>query len=363
MSKLDLDKEIAKARREQRSSRGTARSNAIKKLSYLQAAKRLGIHPKEWVWTKVPVIPPQYRPISSLGDNKATIVADVNYLYKELLDAVQVFRDKQKYFGEADNERMLIYQAMRAVAGLGQPTHPKNRERRVKGLLEYVFGSRPKTGAVQARLISGPVDLVARGVIAPSEDMDIDHVGLPENMAWQIYKPFVVRRLVQSGMSRIGALQEVEKRSPRARQALVAETQVRPVIINRAPTLHRYGMMAAWPKLIDGHVIKVNNMTLAGFGGDFDGDTMQVHVPASEEAVEEAINKMMPSRNLLATANFRAHYVPRHEFLGGLYLATAKRKKGVKPAIFNTVQDALRAYARGEVSIDTPVRILQPVGV
>ena len=274
LSRIDLDREIKLAEIEQRSKRGAARDAAIRRLAFLRAAKRVGIHPKDWMWTKVPVLPPIFRPVSQMAATGTTLVADANYLYKELMDAAQVFQEKKRLLGEADEDRLLLYKSMRAVAGLGSPVHPKNAQRKVKGLLRYIFGNNPKVGAVQAKLLSGTVDLVGRGVITPSDGMDMDKIGIPEDMAWKIFEPFIVRRLVtEQNMRPVQALEAVQQRSKTARQALLAEMKERPVVVNRAPTLHRYGIMGFWPVLTKGHTIKVNNLVIAGFGGDYDGDS------------------------------------------------------------------------------------------
>lgn len=359
LKNIDLPREIARARADIHGEKKTARDAAVRRLGYLRDAERLGIHPSEWMLTKAPVLPPAFRPVSTMGPKKLPLVADPNYLYKELFDANQNLRDLSQEVGDdVGEERLATYQALRGVTGLGDPIHPKNRERKVRGILQHVFGSSPKFGVVQRRLLGSSVDMVGRSVIIPNPDLDMDQVGVPENQAWEIYKPIVVRNLVRRGMSRLEAARSVKARSPAARQTLVSEMEARPVIINRAPTLHRYGMMAAWPRLVKGHTLQISPLVVGGFGADFDGDQMNYHVPSTDEATQEAIEKMLPSRNLFAASNFKVHYKPSQEYVGGLYEASNRIDKQNKPVTFATVADAIRAYQSGQIGVDRQIEIL-----
>ncbi len=357
---LNLDKEIERAREEIKSGKRTLRDTAVRRLGYLKSAQRLGIHPKDWVLAKAPVLPPAFRPVSTMGSKRLPLVADPDYLYKELWDANQSLKDVggQLEDSELGDERLATYRAFKAVTGLGDPTHPKNQERKVKGILRHVFGNSPKLGTVQRRLLGSTTDFVGRSVIAPDPDLDMDQVGIPETQAWTIYHPALIRRLVRRGMSRQQAARAVEERSAPARQALLQEMESGVVVINRAPTLHRYGMMAARPRLTKGDVLKVSPLVVGGFGADFDGDAMQYHVPTTDEAKQEAMEKMLPSRNLMAVSNFKAHYKPTQEYVGGLYEATA-REDNNKPMTFATVADAIRAYQQGRIGIGRKVEILE----
>lgn len=360
LGSMNLDKEIERAREEIKSGKRTARDAAVRRLGYLKSAKRLGISPSDWILKKAPVLPPAFRPVSTMGPKKLPLVADPNYLYKELWDANENLKQMSSQVGDDDlgEERLNAYNAFKAVTGLGDPTHPKNQERQVKGILKHVFGSSPKLGTVQRRLLGSTTDLVGRSVISPDPDLDMDQVGIPESQAWTIYRPTIIRRLVRRGMPRVQAARAVEERSATAREALVNEMDSGVVVINRAPTLHRYGMMSARPKLIKGDVLKVSPLVVGGFGADFDGDAMQYHVPTTDEAKEEALEKMLPSRNLFAASNFKVHYTPSQEYVGGLYEASARTDNDKKPATFATVADAVRAYKQGRIGIGRQVEIL-----
>lgn len=358
---IDLKKELAQAREDIKSGKRTARDAAVRKLGYLKSAERLDIHPREWVITKAPVLPPAFRSVSVMGPKKLPMVADPNFLYKELFDANKSLRDMSEQLGDdVGEERLATYRALKGVTGLGDPIHPRNQERRVKGILKHVFGNSPKMGVVQRRLLGSSVDLVGRSVITPNPDLDMDHVGIPESKAWEIYKPFIVRGLVRNGMSRLQAARSVKERSKDAREALVKEMDRRPVIINRAPTLHRYGVMASWPKLVKGDTLQVSPLVVGGFNADFDGDAMNYHVPSTDEAADEAAEKMLPSRNLFSASNFKVHYKPSQEYVGGLYEASARQDDKNKAAVFDKPADAIRAYKQGKINVDRRVVILNP---
>lgn len=359
LNQINIPRELERARTEIKSGKASARDGAIRRLKLLKNAERLGMHPSEWMLSKAPVLPPAFRPVSTMGPKKLPLVADPNYLYKELFDANSSLRDMAEQLGDdVGDERLATYQALKGVTGLGDPIHPKNKERQVKGILKHVFGSSPKVGMVQRQLLGTAVDLVGRSVITPNPDLDMDQVSVPEDKAWDIYRPFVVRSLVRRGMPRLQAARAAEERSPTAREALVQEMGSRPVIINRAPTLHRYGVMAAWPRLTKNDTLEVSPLVVKGFNADFDGDAMNYHVPATDEAAREAAEKMLPSNNLFSAANFKAHYGPSQEYVGGLYEASSRVDTKNRPRVFATTHDALRAYRRGEISVDRPIEII-----
>ena len=175
-------------------------------------------------------------------------------------------------------------------------------------------------------------------------------------IAWKLYRPFIMRRLVRAGYKPVHAAEEIEKRSEIAKQALLAEMEIRPVIFNRAPTLHKFNMMAAFPVLTKSKVLQVSPPIAPTIAGDHDGDAMNLHVPVTEEARREVIAKMLPSKNLLSIREFTPHYVPRQEYLLGLYLAT-RPPKGKKVYRFKSVDEALKAYYNGIIDLNTPIEI------
>jgi DNA-directed RNA polymerase subunit beta len=333
---------------------GAKRDNAVKVLGYLRSLKEAGQSPKDLMLTKVPVLPPNFRPITSF--NKMTMVNDANYLYTDLMGVNDDLNELKKDLGDAQlgDERLRLYKAYKAITGLGDPVAAKTQEKDVSGLLRTIFGSSPKLGMYQRKVLGAAVDTVGRGVITPNPSLGMDQVGLPEAKAWVLYRPFIMRNLVRRGMKAMAAAKAVEEQTPVAYKALLEETSRRPVIINRAPVLHRYGMMAAWPVLTKGNTLQVPPIITSGFNADFDGDAMNFHVPVSKTAVEEAVDKMMPSRNLRSIRDFDIHYSPKQEFLHGLFLASTT--KGKRTKTFMKKEDVLRAYRRGELGVGDVVQ-------
>jgi DNA-directed RNA polymerase beta subunit len=358
LGRIDVSKEIEKARAEMTGSKKTARDSAIKRLAYLKTADRLKMHPRDWMLDKVPVLPPIFRPVSVMAGNKQPMVADPNYLYKEVMDANDNLKHMTGQVDDVSEERLALYRAFKGVTGLGEPIQPKNQERQVKGILKYVFGNSPKFGVVQRKLLGSTTDLVGRAVITPNPNLDMDQVGIPESKAWEIYKPFVIRRLSRHGVSPLMAAQMVQGQHALAKKALTDEMGERPVIVTRAPVLHRYGTMAFYPQLTKGETLQVPPTIVKGFAADFDGDAMNYHVPVTDEAVRDAVEKMLPSKNLFAASTFKAHYLPQNEYVGGLY-------EGTRPAddrpeqVFRSKNDAIRAFQQGRIGPRTKVVIVE----
>ena len=359
LNNIDVKKAIEQAREDIKSGRKTARDAAVRRLAFLKSAEASNIHPRDWMLTKMPVIPPMFRPVSTMGQKKMPLVADANYLYKELLDAKSALKDATGVLEDVGDERLGVYDAMKSVTGLGDPQQTKNVERRVRGFLKEIFGTSPKYGTMQRKLLSTTVDLVGRAVITPNPDLDMDQVALPEDKAWEIYKPFIVRGLVRRGLPRMQALTAFEDRNRDATAMLQQQMNSRPIIINRAPVLHRYGMMAFYPRLTKNKTMEVSPLVTKGFGADFDGDAMQFHVPSTDDAAREAAEKMLPSKNLFSAAAFKGHFVPVAEFHSGLYVASNRINKQSPARVFRNAKDAIAAYRRGEIEVDTPVHIVE----
>lgn len=356
---INVDKELEQTRAAISSGKRTLRDAAIRKLGYLKSAQRLGIHPRDWVLSKVPVLPPNFRPVSVMQGSGLPMIADPNYLYKELIEANNNLKELASEVDDVGSEQAALYNSFRAVVGLGDPVHPKLREKRVSGVLKHIFASSPKQSMPQRKLMSSAVDIVGRAVVTPDPNLDMDTVGLPENKAWEVYKNFVRRRLRRHGMSMIRALQEVEERTPLAREMLMQEMSERPVLVNRAPSLHRFNIMAAFPKLVKDDTLHVSPLIVKGFTMDFDGDAVQYHVPVLDKAVREAIDMMLPSRNLLSPADFaRPVHQPSQEYTGGLYAATTAKNDKRHARVFRSLKDALASYRRGELDLDDLVEVL-----
>lgn len=360
--KIDINTEIIRARNDIDSGKRTQRDAAIKRLGYLKSTKLLKQEPADWFTDKIPVVPPYFRPVAQLGSDKLPLVSDPNIMYKDLFDANQTYMASKKAFGasESGDLALAMYDSFKALTGIADPTNKELQTRGTKGLLKAVFGDGPKYSMIQRQLLGMPVDFSGRAVITPNPDYDMDTVGIPENIAWDTYKPFIIRHLRQYGRNGIAAIEEVEKRTPAARDILREEMESRPVMINRAPTLHKYGFMALYPKLIKGDNIRLNPFVFRGYNADCDGDAVQFHVPTTKEAVDEAINKMLPSRNLLTVSDFTAQPNITKELLVGLYEGSRKRDNDkTPPRVFATKADALKAWREGRVGPTDKVKILK----
>ena len=253
----------------------TRRDKAVKKYRYLQSMANHGVSPADFMLDKVPVIPPRFRRITQSGD--LTMVADANYLYRALMDNQQDVRDARN-IGLPDDivgsGNLKIYKAFKAITGISDPEDRKLQEKQVSGLLKWVFGKgTPKAGAYQRSVVGGTLDVAGRNVITPNSALRLDEVGLPEKEAWTLYQDFVIRRLVQNGMDPLVATKEVTNRTKLAEDALKQVVNERPVLLTRAPALHKYSIMAFRPRLVKGETIQLSPPIEKPFNADFDGDS------------------------------------------------------------------------------------------
>jgi DNA-directed RNA polymerase beta subunit len=336
------------------------RDTAVRALSYLKGCQTADIHPKDWVLNKLPVLPPRFRPVSEMQGSKVPLVDDANYLYKIMIDTNNSLKDLQKITTRTHKDEYNLYEAYKQVTGLADPTHPKLVQRQVRGLLQHVFGAgSSKFSMVQRSLLGVPTDTVARGVIVSDPDLDIDSVGIPEDKAWEIYRPHLVHQLTKRGTPWALAAKAIEERTDLARDALMREMEQRPVLLDRAPVLHKWGIQAFKPRLVKGDSIHLNAFVEKGYGADFDGDAMNVSVPYSKEAIDEAYELLLPSKSLIKASDMKgAMHRLTSENAAGLYLASLPPNKNKKTRTFATWADAKRAYRDGELGVDDPVVVL-----
>jgi DNA-directed RNA polymerase beta' subunit len=356
LAKIDVDKELKKTEELAVSSRKTARDDANRKLVYLYGLKKTGQSPKDWVLDSVPVLPPGFRPVTS-GPG-GVVVSDANLLYKDLFDANDALRRLSKETTDTGAEKLNVYDAVKAVMGLGDPVGAKNKERGVKGVLARLLGDTAKHGFYQQKILGSPTNLSGRAQALPNPDMDMDEVGIPEAIAWNVYHPFVVRRMVRQGIPRVEAARMAADKHPRAKRALLDEMADRPILMTRYPALHRHSVMAFNPRLTAGSGVQVNNLVTKPYGGDFDGDAYTLNVPLSDEAVKEAREKLFPSKNLFSPSSMKATtYLPNMEYTGGLHIASTMDENN-NPIEFPNLAAAKAALARGEIGLKTRIRIL-----
>lgn len=358
LDKIDIDDMINEQRQKVRTLRGASRDNAVKILGYLGSAKAQGIHPSQWMITKVPVLPPVFRPVSRMGD--VALSADINELYRDVIENAKSFQELKKDLPESEltEERLNLYKSVSAAFGLGEAITPEGQSKRLKGAIRQVIGDNPKTGMYQSKVLSKPVDVVGRGVVTPDPNLDMDQLGIPEDTAWALYKPFVMRALVQRGYPSLRASEMIEARENTAASMLTEVMQKRPVIMDRAPTWHKFNLMAFYPHVAEGHTIRVSPLVTKGFNMDFDGDQANFHVPVSDKAVEQARDRMLPSANLISLTDLRSiRHAPTMEMTYGLYQLTREPNK--KPLQrFRTKKDAQQAYREGKISANDPIEIM-----
>jgi DNA-directed RNA polymerase beta subunit len=359
LSAMNLDQEIAAARREIAGTKKTARDAAIRRLTYLKGLRKTGLSPTDMLITKVPVLPTRFRPIAKMQGRGNVMVNDANFLYKELMLANEALGGLRGQVDDLHDERLALYDAQRALVGITDPASQELKQRKVKGLLKVVLGkSSPKSGMMMRKLLSGNVDTIGRGVIMVDSNLDMDSIGIPESMAFTIYEPYVIRNLVQRGIPRIRAAEMLKNKDDVARQELMREMKRRPVTASRAPILHKYGDMALWPQLVKGDAIRFNPAITPPMGADFDGDAVNISVPHSVRSVGEAINRMMPSKMLTSESDFKSPvFKPGQDHLMGLYQASVANDNKKQTRYFATLGDAMAAMERGEIDASTPVRI------
>lgn len=358
LANINVDEAMKTYRDDISHKRGAARDKAVKNLRYLNAVKKTGVSPADWVISRVPVIPPVFRPISQMGDT--LLVADLNDLYRDVIETNTAVKELKP---EVDNLTLSddvenLYNAVKGVYGWGEPVSQEARTKGLKGAVRQIIGESPKRGLAQSKVFSKTVDTVGRGVITPDPELDMDTVGVPEKMAWNVFGPFVQRRLVRRGLKPIDAAERVKNKDKLAKEALLKEMEDRPVLFNRAPSWHKFNIMAFDPVLVDDDTIHLSPLVTSGFNADFDGDQANVHVPVSEKAVNEARDRMMPSRNLFSTTDLKSirHPVAK-EMLMGLYQMTKDMNTRKQPVVFNSLEEARRAYNSNQIEINDPIVI------
>lgn len=331
---------------------------AVKTYKYLNAMKKNNVKPADFMLDRIPVLPPKYRPIQKIEG--ITMVNDMNYMYRELYNSMQDFKDAvSNDLPEEDiNEaRIRMNKNFISAVGLSEPENRKLQEKQIGGILQQLFGKKSaKASLVQRKVLGSNLDLSGLASISPNPALKLNEVGLPINNAWEVYEPFVVQHLIKNNVPATQAAKIVQKRDKQALNALQKVVKQRPVIVNRAPSLHKYSLVAMWPKLIPGDNIQIPPQLVSPLGADFDGDTMSFTVPVSKQATEEAITKMMPDKNLISESTGDPLWVPADEYAEGLYYMS-KEPAEQEPVYFESREDMLKAYRAGDIRIDTPVII------
>ncbi len=338
------------------------RAKHARRLKIAEAFRKSGNRPEWMILNVLPVLPPELRPLVQLDGGRFT-TSDLNDLYRRVINRNNRLR-KLMDLGAPDvivrNEKRMLQEAVDALFDNGRRGHQLrgSNNRPLKSLADTLKG---KSGRFRQNLLGKRVDYSGRSVIVVGPDLKLHQCGLPKKMALELFKPFIYQRLEQRGLCTTikQAKEMVEGQEAVVWDILEDVIQDHPVLLNRAPTLHRLGIQAFEPVLVEGKAIKVHPLVCTAFNADFDGDQMAVHIPLSPEAQVEAQVLMLSTNNILSPANGAPIATPSQDMVLGVYYLTKERKgsRGEGRA-FGSVREVLLAYDMGEVETQTPVRLL-----
>jgi len=358
---IDLNKEVEMLKEELKTAQGQRRNRAIKRLEVLEAFRNSGNRPEWMVLDVLPVIPPELRPMVQL-DGGRFATSDLNDLYRRVINRNNRLK-RLLDLGAPDiivqNEKRMLQEAVDALIDNGRRgrpvTGPGNRP--LKSLSHMLKG---KQGRFRQNLLGKRVDYSGRSVIVVGPSLKMYQCGLPKEMALELFKPFVMKELVNKGLAHNikSAKRKVEKVSPEVWDVLEEVIKEHPVLLNRAPTLHRLGIQAFEPILVEGKAIKLHPLVCTAYNADFDGDQMAVHVPLSAEAQAEARILMLASGNILNPKDGKPVVTPSQDMVLGIYYLTLEdpNAKG-NGSILRTTHEAISGYQLGHLSLHARVAI------
>ena len=361
LAEIDLEALSAELHEELEKATGQKRVRLLKRLECVDAFRLSGQRPEWMILNVVPVIPPDIRPMVQL-DGGRFATSDLNDLYRRVINRNNRLK-RLLELGAPDiivrNEKRMLQEAVDALIDNGRRgrpvTGPNNRA--LKSLSDMLKG---KQGRFRQNLLGKRVDYSGRSVIVVGPELKMYQCGLPKEMALELFKPFVMKDLVQKGIaSNIkAARKKVERASTEVWDSLETVIKGHPVLLNRAPTLHRLGIQAFEPVLVEGHAIKLHPLVCTPFNADFDGDQMAVHLPLSTEAQREAKMLMLASGNLLKPSDGEPVTVPTQDMiLGSYYLTMVNPEDPGHDKVFREEDEALRAYAEHIVTLQAPVKV------
>ena len=372
LDELDLEKMSKDLRQELKEVSGQRRIRAIRRLEVVEAFRKSGNKPSWMIMDVVPVIPPELRPMVQL-DGGRFATSDLNDLYRRVINR----NNRLKRLLELKapdiivrNEKRMLQEAVDALIDNGRRgrpvTGPGNRP--LKSLSDMLKG---KQGRFRQNLLGKRVDYSGRSVIVVGPELKLHQCGLPKEMALELFKPFVMKKLVNAGHAHNikSAKRMVERMRPEVWDVLEEVIREHPVLLNRAPTLHRLGIQAFEPVLSEGRAIKIHPLVCTAYNADFDGDQMAVHVPLSAEAQAEARVLMLSAHNILSTKDGRPVASPTQDMVLGSYYLTIEResdaselrqKEGNPPRAFSGGDEALQAYHFASITLQEKVRIRIP---
>ena len=358
---LDMPKLEAELREEVDNASGQKRANAIKRLEVVEAFNKSGNKPEWIILDVVPVIPPELRPMVQL-DGGRFATSDLNDLYRRVINRNNRLKRLLELRAPdiiVRNEKRMLQEAVDALIDNGRRgrpvTGPGNRA--LKSLSDMLRG---KHGRFRQNLLGKRVDYSGRSVIVVGPELKMYQCGLPKEMALELFKPFVMKKLVEDGLAHNikSAKRMVERVKSEVWDALEIIIKEHPVLLNRAPTLHRLGIQAFEPVLVEGRAIKLHPLACTAYNADFDGDQMAVHVPLSVEAQAEARFLMLASNNILKPQDGRPVVCPTQDMVLGCYYLTMQRPgmKGEGRA-FSNQNEAVMAYQMGQISLQAKIKV------
>jgi len=361
LEEIDLEQLALELKKEIKEVSGQRKVRAIRRLEVVEALRKSGNRPEWMIMDVIPVIPPELRPMVQL-DGGRFATSDLNDLYRRVINRNNRLK-RLLELGAPDiivrNEKRMLQEAVDALfdnGRRGRPvTGPGNRA--LKSLSDMLRG---KQGRFRQNLLGKRVDYSGRSVIVVGPDLKIHQCGLPKEMALELFKPFVMKKLVDQGFVHNikSAKRMVEKARPEVWDVLEEVIKEHPVLLNRAPTLHRLGIQAFEPVLVEGRAIQVHPLVCPAYNADFDGDQMAVHVPLSAEAQAEARILMLSAHNILSPAHGRPLATPNQDVVIGCFYLTIIRK-GVKGegSIFASPEEAMLAYYTGHIDLHAKVTV------
>ena len=361
LAALDLDKEIAECNQIIKTGKGAKREKAIKRLDLLQSFKTSGNKPEWMVLDVLPVTPPELRPMVQI-DGGRFATTDVNDLYRRVINRNNRLK-KLIALGAPEviirNEKRMLQEAVDALIDNGRRGKPVQgaKGRPLKSLAE---GLRGKQGRFRNNLLGKRVDYSGRTVIVVGPELKHYQVGLPKEMALELFKPFVMKKLVDMGLAHHSrsAKRLIEREKPQVWDILEEVVRDHPVLLNRQPTLHKLSIQAFEPVLVDGRAIRLHPLVCTAFNADFDGDQMTVHVPLSVEAQAEARVLMLASNNILKPSDAKSVVTPTQDIILGCYYMTQliEGAKG-EGKIFKDENEAIYAYNVGELDLHAKITV------
>ena len=360
LQNIDIEREIEKLRNDLTGSELKIKKNA-KRLKVLEAFKKSGIKPEWMVLDVLPVLPPDLRPLVPL-DGGRFATSDLNDLYRRVINRNSRLRRLLELKAPeiiARNEKRMLQEAVDSLLDNGRRGKAMTgaNKRPLKSLADMIKG---KSGRFRQNLLGKRVDYSGRSVITVGPTLKLHQCGLPKLMALELFKPFIFARLEAMGIATTikAAKKEVEAGTPVVWDILEEVIKEHPVMLNRAPTLHRLGIQAFEPILIEGKAIQLHPLVCAAFNADFDGDQMAVHVPLSVEAQMEARTLMLASNNILFPANGEPSIVPSQDVVLGLYYTTREKINGKgEGLIFSDTGEVQRAFDAGEVELNARINV------